>query len=112
MNNREKNILIVVICILILGLGVQYVQRITRTSLPGDIPSLSDNILPVQVNTASRGELERLPGIGPVIAERIIAYRESFGPFKEIDELKKIHGIGSVKINKIAPYISFNDTVK
>lgn len=49
---------------------------------------------PININIASQAELESLPGIGPVLAERIIDYREKNGPFKTKSSLKNVKGIG------------------
>jgi len=54
---------------------------------------------PIDINRADREALLALPGIGPVLAERIIAYREAHGPFKSVDELTAISGIGERNIN-------------
>ncbi len=48
----------------------------------------------ININTATKEELMELPKIGPVTAERILRYREDFGNFHNIDELKNIKGIG------------------
>jgi competence protein ComEA len=48
----------------------------------------------IQINRASQAELETLPHIGPALAERIIAYREANGPFAQIEDLKRVSGIG------------------
>jgi comEA protein len=48
----------------------------------------------VNINTASSKELQKLPGIGPVLARRIMEYRTQHGEFKSIEELKKVKGIG------------------
>jgi competence protein ComEA len=48
----------------------------------------------VNINTASVKELTTLSGIGPKVAERIVAYREAHGPFKKAEDLRKIEGVG------------------
>ena len=48
----------------------------------------------VNVNTATETELEALPGIGPVLAQRIVDYRTQHGPFATIDALDDVSGIG------------------
>ncbi|MFC1501821.1 ComEA family DNA-binding protein [bacterium] len=70
--------------------------------------SESDTLTKVILNTASGIELERLPGVGPVIANRILEYREKQGPFQSIQELIHIKGIGQKTINKMEPYLLVN----
>lgn len=55
----------------------------------------------VDVNTAGQDELETLPGIGPKLAGRIIAYREEYGPFTSAEELLGVKGIGEKLLEKI-----------
>lgn len=52
---------------------------------------------PININRATAAELDSLPGIGPVIAARIIDYRKTNGPFLSVDDLQKVSGIGSAK---------------
>jgi competence protein ComEA len=54
----------------------------------------------LDVNTATEKELRSLPGIGPVMAARIIAAR----PFRSANDLKKVNGIGDKKYDHIRPY--------
>lgn len=57
------------------------------------------DISPLNLNTASAEELTALPGIGEVLAERIVDYREEHGPFASEEELLNISGIGPAKLD-------------
>ena len=48
----------------------------------------------MDLNRATAGELESLPGIGPALARRIISFREDHGPFRTLDDLVQVPGIG------------------
>ncbi|MFN8497005.1 MAG: ComEA family DNA-binding protein [Anaerolineae bacterium] len=52
----------------------------------------------VNLNTATKEELDALPGIGPVLADRIIEYRQKNGPFQRPEDLKKVPGFGGAKL--------------
>lgn len=60
----------------------------------------------VNLNTATQQQLERIPGIGPVLAERILRYRTQYGAFRRIEELMLIDGIGARKFESIKPYVT------
>lgn len=59
----------------------------------------------VNINTAGKDELDRLPGIGPKLAERIIAYREENNGFVDIDELQDVEGIGEKTFQRLKDFI-------
>jgi len=59
----------------------------------------------LDVNTASETELERLPGVGPSLARRIVEYREANGPFATPDDLQNVSGIGPSKFAKMEAYV-------
>jgi len=71
-------------------------------------PQLLTLGLALNLNNATAGDLDGLPGIGPVLAQRIIEYRHKNGPFKRIDELEKVSGIGKKKLDKIKSYLIIN----
>ena len=56
---------------------------------------------PVDVNTVGAGELQALPGIGPVLADRIVAWRTDNGPFSDVDALREVPGIGPAVLAQI-----------
>lgn len=60
----------------------------------------------LNINRATAAELETLPGIGPELAGRIIAYREQYGDFLSVDELTAVRGIGEKKLAAIRAYIT------
>lgn len=60
----------------------------------------------INVNKATAEELEKIRGIGPALAERIIKYRDEHGPFKKVEDLGNIHGIGEAKFEKIKDQVS------
>jgi competence protein ComEA len=66
-------------------------------------PSLSGLI---DLNTASVAQLDTLPGIGPVIAQRIVDFREFYGPFESIDQLAEIEGISPAMVDRIRPMVT------
>ena len=64
--------------------------------------------LALDINAASREDLDALPGIGPALAQRIFDYRQKHGPFKKIDDLEQVSGIGPNKLENIKPYLIIN----
>ena len=64
------------------------------------------SIAAVNLNTATKDELVALPGIGPAKAQAIVDYRNQHGPFRSIDELRKVKGIGEKLFISIKPELS------
>jgi competence protein ComEA len=61
--------------------------------------------LPIDLNRASAADLESVPGLGPALAQRIVAYRQAHGPFKKIDDLEEISGISPQNLPKLKTYL-------
>lgn len=60
----------------------------------------------VNVNTASLEELQLLPRVGPALAQRIVEFREANGPFRSVDELVAVRGIGERSLESLRPYVA------
>lgn len=61
----------------------------------------TQNTTMVNINTASKEELDTLPGVGPATADKIIEYRETNGQFNSIEDIKNVRGIGEAKFSKM-----------
>jgi competence protein ComEA len=61
---------------------------------------------PVNINTASAAEFEALPGIGAAMAARIVEYRQKNGPFKKIEDLMNVRGLGEKNFLKLKPQLT------
>lgn len=78
----------------------------TPTIIPTPSPKQSRLI---NINTAGLEELDNITGVGPVIAQRIIDYRNAYGPFQKIEDIKNVKGIGDVTFEKMRNEITVSD---
>jgi len=65
---------------------------------------------PINLNTATSEQLQEVPGIGPVTAEKILQARKSYGAFKSVDDLQAIKGIGPKRLEKMKKYLTVSKT--
>ena len=86
---------------------IQPLPAVTTASLPPLTRSTEPTELSViNINNATVADFQLLPGIGPLLAERIVAYREENGPFEIPGELMNVEGIGEKKLEEIWDYIT------
>ena len=81
-----------------------YVPRLGEENPPLPPPSGSPGSQAggkININTATAAELDNLPGIGPVLSQRIVDYRKANGPFAAIEDIKNVQGIGEVTFEEI-----------
>lgn len=63
----------------------------------------------VNINTASEAELQLLPGIGPALAQRIVADRQKNGAYTSVEQLDRVSGIGGKKLEQLRPHVRVSD---
>ncbi|MFQ5874331.1 MAG: ComEA family DNA-binding protein [Dehalococcoidia bacterium] len=78
-------------------------------ALPEKVPPPPPPPEEINLNEASAEELEALPGIGSVLAQRIIAYREEHGPFTSIDQLREVKGIRELILAELRDRLSVTE---
>ena len=77
---------------------------------PEPVASLREggSAAPIDLDRASAAEIERLPGVGPALAARIVARRDSFGPFGGLAELGLVKGVGPATLKRLARLVTFS----
>ena len=106
-------LIVLFICSLCLVLGIfagrniqgDYVFLIENSEVSAENYDQSIELYQLDINSATKSQLQELPGIGEVIAQRIIDYRENNGAFQTLDELQNVEGIGEKKLNAIIELI-------
>jgi competence protein ComEA len=63
---------------------------------------------PVDLDHASEREIEALPRVGPALAHRIVAHRDSFGPYGSIGALRRVKGMGPAMLERLTPLVTFS----
>ncbi|MDM7460826.1 MAG: helix-hairpin-helix domain-containing protein, partial [bacterium] len=76
-----------------------------RTPRP-ETPKPAAPRFPIDLNTATAEQLEAIPGIGPVLAQRIVDYRHAHGRFHSVEELLEVSGIGPKRLENMRPYVT------
>ncbi len=67
---------------------------------------LSGKPQPVDLNRATAADLGQLPGVGPVLAKRMVEYRKSVGRFHAVEDLRAVKGIGKKKFERLKPFVT------
>ncbi|MBL7033526.1 MAG: ComEA family DNA-binding protein [Candidatus Delongbacteria bacterium] len=130
---QEKRVLLFILATFLLGSGLRlishyrlqshmsqldsldrvFLERAKRLPQVSDDTPVSDEsaatgvsgTAPLDINRASATELETLPGVGPVLAQRIVDWRQQQGPFLQEDDLLQVRGIGQRSLERLLPLI-------
>ena len=121
--NRNEQIILLLLCgILIVGIVIRYLDSKDPDRIPDfevrknavevppekEKPEVSQAQELIDINSATAKEFERLPGIGPQIAGRIVAYREKNGAFKRVDDITKVRGIGPKTLERLRQHLTMS----
>ncbi|MEK6649677.1 MAG: helix-hairpin-helix domain-containing protein [Bacteroidota bacterium] len=121
----ERRAIVLLTGTFVLGLGVRLVQGTfasppnfdysasdstfaTLSAREPEASAPSDTVVLLDLNTASKEGLMALPGIGPATAERIILEREDGGPFRSVEDLRRVRGMGPKRIDQLRPLVTVN----
>jgi competence ComEA-like helix-hairpin-helix protein len=113
-NRREKAVLLLVTAAFLVGVGISYCKRaglrhqaalnpiaVATDTSAACLPDSVGTPLPVDLNQATPRQLDGLPGIGPVLAGRIVEYRQRKGGFHSVSELRAVSGIGEKRYSAL-----------
>lgn len=130
LTKTERNVILFVTSVFVVGLAIRLYQETfpprvevdysqsdsVFAALSGAAQASVEEALPskdngrLDLNTATRQELVALPGIGTVTADRILMYRQYTGPFRSIEDLRKVRGITAKKLEQLKPLVSVTGT--
>lgn len=100
---QERQVVLFLIAVALIGLATDFFTK--RHAPNKTLASISENIGKVDLNTADRDLLMKIPGIGEKLAQRIIEYREEKGGFNGLEEIGNIKGITNYRYEKIKDYL-------
>ncbi|GAB4304523.1 MAG: hypothetical protein Kow0097_01500 [Candidatus Bipolaricaulota bacterium] len=97
--------------------GVRFIPPTPPPRLPLEAVDIPAVVVPIEfvvqgkinLNRASAEELQKLPGVGPVLAARIVAFREEHGPFRSVDDLTLVSGIGPKTLDGFRDQVTVDD---
>ncbi|HEX9595423.1 MAG TPA: helix-hairpin-helix domain-containing protein [Anaerolineales bacterium] len=89
-----------------LATDTEPVVEIVPTPSATSVPTAA---FPLDINTATAKELDQLPGIGPTLAQSIVAYRQVHGSFTTIEQIQNVPDIGPITFEAIKPFITLGE---
>lgn len=96
---------VALLCVIVVGLGAS-AQAATPSPQQPPAAAKAGDAVPLNINTATAAQLEKLPGIGPRTAARIIEYRQKNGGFKKIEELMNVRGLAEKSFLRIKSQVT------
>jgi competence protein ComEA len=78
------------------------------TVFAAESPAAQTTVTTIHLNQATAEQLQELPGVGPALAERIVSCRGQHGPFRSVDQLTEVKGVGSAKLAKFKDQLTID----
>ena len=113
MKNIERNLLLIITAVFLVVLLSVFITRQEHNNVislseientvTATVPIINGKI---NINTADEKQLQELPKIGAVISKRIVAYRQEYGNFEKIEDIRNVSGIGNATFDAIVDYIT------
>ena len=105
---RKMNLIASLCCLILMIVSVNQTFAAAQQGAVEKTSVAQESLLAskVDINNADETMLISIPGVGPATATRINNYREANGPFRSVDELLKIKGIGPKVLEKIRPFVT------
>ena len=97
--NLSRIVMLALLLALSVGIAVSHPQSTKSTTAAAKAADLLD------INSATKEQLDALPGVGPVTAAAIVAWRQANGRFTSVDQLADVDGIGPARLDKLRPLV-------
>lgn len=101
---RNRLVVAALTAVVVMGAGVKV--QVEGTVMAQDAKTTAAAPAPLNLNLATAADLQKLPGIGPALATRILDYRQKNGGFKKVEELMNVQGIGEQSFLKLKALIT------
>ncbi len=99
---EERKVVLFLISMALIGLGISFCVKIN--SRVEEFVKAGEGLAKMDINKVTLEDLSATKGVGKKLAKTIIEYRNANGPFREIEELKKVKGIGDYRLEKLRDY--------
>jgi competence ComEA-like helix-hairpin-helix protein len=122
-NRRERAVVLLLTAAFLVGTGVWYCKRarLRRQASASSLVVVQDTgaerargphavLPPLDINQATARQLDGLPGIGPVLAQRIVDYRQRKGGFRSVGELRAVTGIGQKRYHELLGLVTVDSS--
>lgn len=101
-NSQERKVIVFLLLLILLGLGVDFAAK--KFSCVKIFKSLDENMFRLDINQAQVEDFISTRCLSRSLAEKLVSYRQEHGPFSELEEVKRVKGIKSMRYEKIKKY--------